>query len=62
MRRPGVDKIQFDMSKLESEYDYDTDQDQINRSKAFLIKDLYEAVSWTVKENPVDLIGNVEKI
>jgi hypothetical protein len=50
------------MSKLESEYDYDTDQDQINRSKAFLIKDLYEAVSWTVKENPVDLIGNVEKI
>lgn len=40
----GVKNISFDMTKLESEYDYETDEAQVERSKNYLLKDLYEAV------------------
>ncbi len=41
--------IQFDMTKLESEYDYDTDAAQVERSKNYLFKDLFEAIEFCVK-------------
>lgn len=31
----------FDMTKLEVEYDYDTDDEQLKHSKKMLLKDLY---------------------
>lgn len=36
------------MSKLEIEYDYDTDCEQIQLSKGMLLKDLVEAIQFFV--------------
>ena len=46
------------MSKLEVEWDYDTDADQINESYKMLKKDLFAAVDFFVKENPLNLVEN----
>lgn len=44
--------VQFDMTKLESEYDYDTDAAQVERSKIYLLRDLLEAIDYCVKQEP----------
>lgn len=46
------------MSKLEVEWDYDTDADQIKESHTMLYKDLCAAVDFFVKENPLNLVEN----
>jgi hypothetical protein len=49
----------FDMSKLEIEYDYDTDLEQVDRSKRMLLKELDQAIDFFVKEDPIKLVDNV---
>ena len=54
--------VQFDMTKLESEYDYDTDAAQVERSKNYLFRDLFEAIEFCVKQEPQILVGNLEHL
>lgn len=49
----------FDMSKLEIEYDYDTDLEQVDRSKKMLLRELDQAIDFFVKEDPIKLVDNV---
>lgn len=46
------------MSKLELEYDYDTDEEQIYRAKSLLMKENLKAIDFFVKEEPILLVGN----
>ena len=43
----------YDMSKLEVEYDYDTEKEQIKYSKHMLQTDLADAIDWFVTDNPL---------
>ena len=47
-----------DMSKLEDEYDYATDSEQIIQSKNMLATDLHDAVEWFVIGDPLEVVGN----
>ena len=47
-----------DMSKLEDEYDYDTESEQIIQSKNMLATDLHDAVEWFVIGDPLEVVGN----
>jgi hypothetical protein len=46
------------MTKLEVEWDYDTDQEQIKLSHNLLSKDLAMAVDYFIKDDPINLIEN----
>ena len=48
------------MKKLELEYDYDTDEDQLFAAKRMLTKENIDAVEYFVKEDPLILVGNLE--
>ena len=50
--------INFDWSKLEQEYDYDTDEEQIYRAKRLLTNENWMAIEYFVKEDPIELTGN----
>ncbi len=52
--------MRYDMSNLEEEYDYETDQDHIARSKRLLETDLFDAVDFFLKEDPLLIIQNFE--
>lgn len=47
------------MSKLELEYDYETDEEQLYRAKKLLKMDCIQAFDYFVKEDPVLLVGNL---
>jgi hypothetical protein len=47
------------MSKLEMEYDYDTDEEQIQRAKKLLKRENVMAIEYFVKEEPLLLVGNL---
>lgn len=49
------------MSKLESEYDYETDQDHIRSGTHVLTTDLFYAVDFFVAENPILFVENFER-
>lgn len=49
----------FDMSKLEVEYDYDTDNEQLTHSHNMLLRELFQAIEFFVKEDPLKLVENV---
>lgn len=49
----------FDMSKLEVEYDYDTDNEQIQFSKSMLLRDLVDAIRFFCEEDPIKLVDNL---
>jgi hypothetical protein len=49
------------MSKLESEYDYETDQDHIRNGTKVLTTDLFYAVDFFVAENPILFVENFER-
>jgi hypothetical protein len=46
------------MGKLEVEWDYDTDAEQIKVSHRMLTRDLFAAVEFFVKDDPINLIEN----
>lgn len=48
--------IQFDMSKLEQEFDYETDLELIQSGKSVLDTDLYHAVEFYVIDDPLKLV------
>ena len=46
----------FDMSRLEVEYDYETESEQIKQSKSMLQDDLNDAIEFFVNSDPLRLI------
>jgi hypothetical protein len=50
---------EFDMAKLEVEYDYETDREQEIHSKKMLLKELAEAIDFYILEDPIKLVENV---
>lgn len=46
-------------AKLEVEFDYDTDAEQIKCSKDMLLDDLFQAIDFFVREDPIKLVANV---
>jgi len=46
------------MTKLENEYDYETEPEQIRQSKTMLREDLTDAVNFFVEQDPLKLIEN----
>ena len=51
--------LDFNMKKLELEYDYDTDEEQICAAKSMLWRENIDAVDYFVKEDPLILVGNL---
>lgn len=49
----------FDMDKLEVEYDYDTESEQINHSKTMLMTDLQDAIDWFIIDDPLNIVQNL---
>jgi hypothetical protein len=49
---------QFDMSRLETEYDYETEENQIRQSQKMLQEDLADAIDFFVTKDPLQLIDN----
>ena len=43
---------EIDMSQLELEYDYDTDEPQLCAAKSMLLRDNLEAIQYCVMEDP----------
>ena len=50
---------QYDMNKLEIEYDYDTECEQIGHSKRMLATDLQDAIDWFVCDDPLNIVNNL---
>jgi len=48
-----------DMSKLEVEYDYDTESEQINHCKTMLATDLNDAIEWFIVDDPLKIVNNL---
>ena len=49
----------FNMNKLEVEYDYDTDCEQITHSKKMLFRELAQAIEFFITDDPIRLVGNL---
>jgi hypothetical protein len=49
----------YDMSKLEVEYDYDTEDEQLTHSKKMLLHELTQAIEYFIKEDPFKLVDNI---
>lgn len=52
--------LDFNMNKLELEYDYDTDDEQLKAAKEMLMQENISAVEFTIKEDPILLVGNLQ--
>ena len=52
--------LQFDMSKLEAEEHYETDQEHLNTGLKILDIDLYYAVEFFVHEAPLLFVENLK--
>lgn len=50
------------MNKLEIEYDYDTESEQIQHSKTMLLTDLEDAIEWFVMDDPIHIVQNLNGI
>lgn len=51
----------FDMSKLEPECEYETDQDHITQGRKVLQTDLVHAIEFFIQENPLLFVENLDK-
>lgn len=51
--------LNFNMSKLEQEYDYETDLDQLKTAREMLVQENISAIEFCVKEDPLLLVGNL---
>ena len=52
----------YDMQRLEVEYDYETDTEQIFQATDMLSRDLYHAVEFFMKDDPLLLVDNVNEL
>jgi hypothetical protein len=50
----------YSLDKLELEYDYDTDDEQIYRAKKHLLTEQKMAIEFYVKDDPIMLVGNLK--
>ena len=51
---------QFNMDKLEQEYDYDTDDEQLFAAKAMLYREACDAIHFVAQEgDPLQLVDNL---
>ena len=50
---------EFPLSKLEEEYDYETDGDQIYTAKKHMLTESIMAIEFYIKEDPVLLVQNL---
>lgn len=50
--------LDFNMKKLEPEYDYDTDEDQLQAARQMLMNDNFDAIQYFIHQDPLDLVGN----
>ena len=49
------------MKKLELEYDYDTDEEQLNAAKSMLVRESLDAIQFYVKDgDPLLLVDNLQ--
>jgi len=60
LRLKNYENVSFDVSKLEIEYDYETDQEHIDNCRIMLESDLYYAVEFFVKDDPLNLVVNLD--
>ena len=51
--------VEFDTSKLEAEYDYDTDEENAAYSKKMVKEELKAAVQFFVTDDPLKLVANL---
>ena len=51
---------QYDMAKLEVEYDYETETEQIHQSQNMLQTDLKDAIDWFVADDPLKIVSNFD--
>ena len=49
----------YSMDKLEVEYDYETDEEQIYRAKKYLVGESRMSIEFVVKEDPLILVSNL---
>ena len=52
----------YDMNKLEVEYDYDTENEQIVHSRSMLETDLQDAIDWFVMDDPLNIVQNLSVV
>lgn len=52
----------FSMDKLEVEYDYETDEEQIYRAKKYLVGENRMSIEFVVKEDPLLLVSNLKSM
>jgi len=50
----------YSLDKLELEYDYDTDEEQVYRAKKHLLHEQKMAVEFYIKDDPIMLVGNLK--
>ena len=48
------------MKKLEQEYDYETDDEQLWAAKQMLMDENFQAFQYFVHQSPLDLVGNLK--
>lgn len=48
------------MNSLETVYDNDTDDEQIQECKSMLSRELYDVINYFVKEDPLKFVENLE--
>ncbi len=49
----------YNMNKLEVEYDYETEDEQLKQSAKMLIYELHQAIEFFIKEDPFKLVENI---
>lgn len=53
--------LEFNMKKLELEYDYDTEEEQLNAAKSMLLRENLDAIQFYVKDgDPLLLVDNIK--
>lgn len=59
----GHTLLDFNMKKLELEYDYDTDEEQLNAAKSMLLRESLDAIRFSAQEgDPLLLVDNLQFI
>lgn len=59
-QQDGSRLVDFNIEKLEQEYDYDTDEGQLLAAKAMLMKENMDAIQFYVKEEAIVLVDNIK--
>lgn len=58
--RSQIDVASYDMNRLEVEYDYETDSEQVSHSRQMLATDLQDAIEWFIVDDPLNIVNNLD--